>query len=165
MIRIPWLNKVVIIIIIIIITTIIIIIIIIITIIVVIIIIIIIIIIIFIIIIITVIIIIIFIIIIITVIIIIIIILRCSPELQYDVCRNVVLSGGTTLTRGLVPRLEHELSKINPNIRSVRAPDNRAYSAWIGGSILGSLSTLDSMYATIDEYADCGGRIISQKCF
>lgn len=90
---------------------------------------------------------------------------RCSPELQYDVCRNVVLSGGTTLTRGLVPRLEHELSKINPNIRSVRAPDNRAYSAWIGGSILGSLSTLDSMYATIDEYADCGGRIISQKCF
>ena len=90
---------------------------------------------------------------------------RCSPELQDSMCRNVVLSGGTTLMKGLVPRLEHELGKINPKIRSVRAPDNRMYSAWIGGSILGSLSTLDSMYATIDEYADYGGRIINQKCF
>ena len=90
---------------------------------------------------------------------------RCSPDIQDSIYRNIVLSGGTTLTRGLVPRLEHEISKINPRIRSVRAPDNRMYSAWIGGSILGSLSTLDSMYATIDEYADCGGRIVNQKCF
>lgn len=90
---------------------------------------------------------------------------RCATELQNDLSRNVVLSGGTTLTRGLVPRLEHELSRINPKIRSVRAPANRAYSAWIGGSILGSLSSLDSMYATVDEYAEQGVRIINQKCF
>ena len=67
--------------------------------------------------------------------------------------------------KGLVPRLQYELGKVNPRIRSVRAPDNRMYSAWIGGSILGSLSTLDSMYATIEEYADYGGRIVNQKCF
>lgn len=67
--------------------------------------------------------------------------------------------------KGLVPRLQHELSKINPKIRTVRAPDNRRYSAWIGGSILGSLSTMDSMYITIDEYADHGGKIVNQKCF
>ena len=90
---------------------------------------------------------------------------RCSADLQNDFCRNVVLSGGTTLTRGLVPRLEHELSRINPKIRSVRAPANRGYSAWIGGSILGSLSSLDNMYATVDEYAEHGVRIINQKCF
>ncbi|XP_074629186.1 uncharacterized protein LOC141886805 isoform X2 [Acropora palmata] len=90
---------------------------------------------------------------------------RCSADLQNDFCRNVVLSGGTTLTKGLVPRLEHELSRINPKIRSVRAPANRGYSAWIGGSILGSLSSLDNMYATIDEYAEQGARIINQKCF
>ena len=90
---------------------------------------------------------------------------RCSADLQNDFCRNVVLTGGTTLTRGLVPRLEHELSRINPKIRSVRAPANRGYSAWIGGSILGSLSSLDNMYATVDEYAEHGARIINQKCF
>ncbi|XP_078344788.1 uncharacterized protein LOC144630315 isoform X2 [Oculina patagonica] len=90
---------------------------------------------------------------------------RCSPELQDNIQRNVVLSGGTTLMKGLVPRLQHELSKINPKIRTVRAPDNRRYSAWIGGSILGSLSTMDSMYITIDEYADHGGKIVNQKCF
>ncbi|XP_022794420.1 actin-100-like [Stylophora pistillata] len=90
---------------------------------------------------------------------------RCSPELQSVMSRNVVLSGGTTLMRGLVPRLERELSKINPKIRTVSAPDNRRYSAWIGGSILGSLSTIDSMYVTTDEYADYGGRIVNQKCF
>lgn len=90
---------------------------------------------------------------------------RCSADLQNDFCRNVVLSGGTTLTRGLVSRLEHELTRINPKIRSVRAPANRGYSAWIGGSILGSLSSLDNMYATVDEYAEHGARIINQKCF
>lgn len=90
---------------------------------------------------------------------------RCAPDLRDIIHRNVVLSGGTTLTKGLVPRLEHELSKINPKIRSLRAPENRMYSPWIGGSILGSLSTMDNMYATIDEYADYGGRIINQKCF
>lgn len=90
---------------------------------------------------------------------------RCSADLQNDFCRNVVLSGGTTLIRGLVPRLELELSRINPKIRSVRAPANRGYSAWIGGSILGSLSSLDNMYATVDEYAEHGARIINQKCF
>ena len=90
---------------------------------------------------------------------------RCSPELQDTIHRNVVLSGGTTLMKGLVPRLQNELGKINPKIRAVRAPDNRRYSAWIGGSILGSLSTIDSMYVTIDEYADHGGRIVNQKCF
>lgn len=90
---------------------------------------------------------------------------RCSPDLQDNIYRNIVLSGGTTFIRGLVPRLQYELGKINPKIRSVRAPDNRMFSAWIGGSILGSLSTLENMYATIDEYADYGGRIVNQKCF
>ena len=88
---------------------------------------------------------------------------RCSPELQDTIHRNVVLSGGTTLMKGLVPRLQNELGKINPKIRTVRAPDNRRYSAWNGGSILGSLSTIDSMYVTIDEYADHGGRIVNRS--
>ena len=83
-----------------------------------------------------------------------------------DTCyRNVVLSGGTTKLPGLVPRLENELGQLNPKIRKLRAPDNRDLSPWIGGSILASLSTFDSMFVTVDEYADAGARVVNQKCF
>ena len=79
--------------------------------------------------------------------------------------RNIVLSGGTTNVTGLVSRLEHELSRICPKVRKIRAPDNRHLSSWIGGSILSSLSTFDSMYVTVDEYAESGPQIVNQKCF
>jgi len=47
----------------------------------------------------------------------------------------------------------------------VVAPPERKYSVWIGGSILSSLSTFQSMWITKSEYDDSGPSIVHRKCF
>eukprot|EP01084_Bolivina_argentea_P175434 303814_1 len=44
-------------------------------------------------------------------------------------------------------------------------PPERKYSAWIGGSILSSLSTFQDMWITKDEYSSSGPGIVHRKCF
>ena len=83
-----------------------------------------------------------------------------------DMChRSVVLSGGTTMLPGLVPRLQRELQKLNPKIKKIRAPEERRIASWVGGSILASLSTFENQYITIEEYGDSGPSIVRRKCF
>ncbi|EDO49347.1 predicted protein [Nematostella vectensis] len=90
---------------------------------------------------------------------------RCDSEIRDHARHHVTISGGTTTAQGFVPRLQSELKQIEPKIKKLRAPEHRKYSAWIGGSILGSLPTMDSQYVTVDEYADSGPRIVHRKCF
>jgi actin-related protein len=45
------------------------------------------------------------------------------------------------------------------------APPERKYSVWIGGSILASLSTFQSMWITKAEYDEAGPQIVHRKCF
>lgn len=66
---------------------------------------------------------------------------------------------------GLVPRLQREMQKLNPKMKKIRAPDERRIASWIGGSILASLSTFESQFITIDEYAEYGTSIVRRKCF
>ena len=69
---------------------------------------------------------------------------------------------------GLQDRLDHELnSKLSPrNGRwAVFAPPERKLTTWIGGSILGSLSTFQQMWISKEEYSEVGPSIVSRKCF
>ena len=50
------------------------------------------------------------------------------------------------------------------SIGNVIAPKERKYSAWIGGSILSSLSTFEQEWITRDEYDEYGPRIVHTKC-
>ena len=43
-------------------------------------------------------------------------------------------------------------------------PPERRFSAWIGGSILASLSTFDEMWITKDEYDEGGPQLVHRKC-
>ena len=49
-------------------------------------------------------------------------------------------------------------------IKIIAAPE-RKYSVWIGGSILGSLSTFGQMWISKQEYDECGSSIVHRKCF
>jgi len=49
-------------------------------------------------------------------------------------------------------------------IKIIAAPE-RKYSVWIGGSILGSLSTFGHMWISKQEYDECGPSIVHRKCF
>ncbi|KAI9336071.1 actin family [Obelidium mucronatum] len=67
---------------------------------------------------------------------------------------NVVLSGGTTMYPGIAERVQKELTALAPSSMKIRvvAPPERKYSVWIGGSILASLSTFQSMWISKQEY-------------
>lgn len=43
----------------------------------------------------------------------------------------------------------------------VVAPPERKYSAWIGASILGSLSTIQSLWISKEEYDESGARCMA----
>ena len=73
--------------------------------------------------------------------------------------------GGNTLFPGFADRLLKELNKslAQPDAK-VFADSNRRYSAWIGGSILSSLSAFDEMVVTMSDYNEYGPSIIRRKC-
>ena len=48
--------------------------------------------------------------------------------------------------------------------REVITPPERKYSVWIGGSILGSLSTFQQMWISKAEYDEAGPTIVHRKC-
>lgn len=89
--------------------------------------------------------------------------------MRKDLFGNIILSGGSTLFEGLAERMWQEIHKKNlvtNNRIKVLAPPERLYSVWLGGSILASLSTFQTMWITKQEYDERGGaQIIHRKCF
>lgn len=73
---------------------------------------------------------------------------KVDMDLRKALYENIVLSGGTTLTRGFGDRLLQEMKKLSPRDAKLKiyAPPERKYSTWIGGSILASLSTFSKLY-------------------
>jgi len=94
-------------------------------------------------------------------------ILACDIDIRKDLFANVVLAGGSSLFSGITERLQKELHALAPcSMRvQVTAPPERRYSAWIGGSILASLSTFQSMWITAEEYNESGPSIVHRKTF
>lgn len=68
---------------------------------------------------------------------------RTDLDLRKSLYSNIVLSGGSTLTKGFGDRLLTELQKLAVKDMRIKifAPPERKYSTWIGGSILAGLST------------------------
>ena len=46
----------------------------------------------------------------------------------------------------------------------VVAPEERKFSVWIGGSVLASLATFQSMWITKEEFDESGAGIVHRKC-
>jgi centractin len=79
---------------------------------------------------------------------------RTDMDLRKSLFGNIVLSGGSTLTKGFGDRLLHELQRLAPKDMRIKifAPPERKYSTWIGGSILAGLSTFRKVSDYLDEY-------------
>ncbi|CAK9293636.1 unnamed protein product [Gordionus sp. m RMFG-2023] len=94
-------------------------------------------------------------------------IMRCDMDIRKDLYNNIVFSGGSTMYPGLKERLEKEIRALAPPTMtiSVLAPPERKFLVWIGGSILASLSTFQSMWINKEEYDEVGPSIVHRKCF
>ena len=93
--------------------------------------------------------------------------MKCGTvEIQREIYRRgITLSGGSTMFKGLADRLQKEVTVLAPSAMKikVRAHPERKYSVWIGGSILASLSTFQSMWTTKEAYDEEGPRIAHKQ--
>ncbi|KAM5248474.1 actin, aortic smooth muscle-like [Ctenodactylus gundi] len=111
----------------------------------------------------------------------------CNPALWRTLFGHIVLSGGTGTCSGLRSRLQRELIELVSPTLEVRVPCTipppktllhgklggdtilvstclfAKYGAWVGGSILSSLSTFKDMWVTRSEYQDIGSSSISRR--
>lgn len=94
-------------------------------------------------------------------------ILKCDVDIRKDLYSNIVMSGGTTMFPGLPERLNKEITALAPNTMKIKvvAPSERKFLVWIGGSILSSLSTFQTMWITKAEFQETGDAIVHRKCF
>jgi len=110
-------------------------------------------------------------------------IMKCDVDIRSDLYGNVVMSGGTTMLKGIDDRMSKDTQslvmfkgiddRVSKDTESL-APDSmtmeivtppkRDYSVWIGGSILSSLSTFEEMWISKNEYDEAGPAIVHRKC-
>jgi len=89
-------------------------------------------------------------------------IMKCDADDHESLFGHIVLSGGTSLFAGLTERFHKEMTALAPSSTKVNivAPPERMYTPWIGGSILASLHSFQSMLITKEEYDECGCEIV-----
>ena len=86
---------------------------------------------------------------------------------------NIVLSGGTTMMPGFSNRINMQLKDVlnRENISytsyKVIAEGNRNISAWIGASMISSMSSFNNVFITREEYNENGENKLNifQKIF
>ena len=93
-------------------------------------------------------------------------ILKCDVDIRKDMYSNILLSGGNTMVPGIGERMVKEITALAPPTVKIKvvAPPERKYSAWMGGSILASLSTFQQMCISKQEYDESGPAIVYRKC-
>ena len=91
---------------------------------------------------------------------------KCDVDLRRTLFGNIILSGGTTMFPGLADRLSKEISALAPSSVKVKvvAPNERKFSVWIGGSVLSTLATFQTMWITRQEFDENGNVIVHRKC-
>ncbi|KAF8430286.1 actin family [Tirmania nivea] len=79
---------------------------------------------------------------------------RTDLDLRKPLFANIVLSGGSTLTKGFGDRFLTEVKRLAVKDMKIKifAPPERKYSTWIGGSILAGLGTFRKMWVSIDDW-------------
>lgn len=94
-------------------------------------------------------------------------IMKTDIDIRKDLYNNIVMSGGSTMFKGIANRVQKEIENLAPSSMKIKvvAPPERHFSVWIGGSILASLSTFQQMWVSKAEYEEAGPSIVHRKCF
>ncbi|KAJ1922134.1 actin [Tieghemiomyces parasiticus] len=94
-------------------------------------------------------------------------IMNSATDIHSTLFSNIILAGGTTMFPGIAERMQKEMTSLAPRSMQVRivTPPERSYSAWIGASVLSSLSTFQNLWISKGEYEETGPSIVHRKCF
>lgn len=91
----------------------------------------------------------------------------CDVDMRSVLVGNIIVCGGGSLLSGLSERINIEFAKLS-NFGRVRihigsSANERRFSSWIGGSILGSLASFQQLWMTRKEYEELGPAAIERK--
>ena len=94
-------------------------------------------------------------------------IMKCDVDIRKDLYANTVLSGGSAMYPGITNRMQKEITALAPPTMNINVSTHpgRKYLAWIGGSVMGSLSTFPEMCTSKQDYDESGPTVIHRKCF
>ena len=95
---------------------------------------------------------------------------KVDVDIRREMFFNVIISGGNSCWNGIKKRLSYDIDKwdgasFKSNVIGADKLKYGIWSAWIGGSILSSLSTFEGMWLTREEYSSAGPSIVHRKCF
>ena len=87
-------------------------------------------------------------------------------EVRKTLFSKIVLAGGNTLFVNIAERIAKHMKDLGGNSVTFKifAPAERQYTAWIGGSVLSSLSTFQSMWISKKDFEEVGASIVRKKC-
>lgn len=93
-------------------------------------------------------------------------IMKCAEDFRKEMYAHIVMSGGNTLYPGFANRMQQEMNALaacsmEPKI--ISKPE-RKNSIWMGGSMLASLPSFQSMWISKLQYNESGPSIVHKKC-
>jgi len=91
---------------------------------------------------------------------------KSDMDLRKEFYSNILLSGGSTMFKGLGERLLHELKQLSPRDTKIQiyAPRKRTTSTYLGGSILSTLAAFKKMLVTRKDWEEKKERALNEKC-
>eukprot|EP00941_MAST-03F_sp_MAST-3F-sp1_P000331 g331.t1 len=81
-------------------------------------------------------------------------------EVKADLYRNIVLSGGTSKTKGFAQRFEQEFSELAT--AKVEITEACEYATWVGASLLASLQTFSGLCLTKQHFEEIGPHLVGK---
>ena len=92
--------------------------------------------------------------------------MRSGSDIQRELCKNIIIGGGTTLIQGFEQRLSNELNRLVPASfpKCKIIARDALNSAYGGAAIVGSLSTFQEKWISKDEYDEFGPGIVHREC-
>ena len=92
-----------------------------------------------------------------------------DSDLREIMLANIIFNGGTTLIKGFKNRVTQEIEEAGKDYeykKKIHTYPEAQFMAWIGGSILSSLSNFENLWITKAEYKEEGkSTIVHKKCF
>jgi len=87
---------------------------------------------------------------------------KCDVDIRTDLRGNIIMSGGSTMYPNIEKRLKKDLLGMVPAGQTIEiiAQPERKYAVWLGGSILSSLATFETMWVTKLMWQETGASVM-----
>ena len=87
-------------------------------------------------------------------------------EVRKTLFSKIVQAGGNTMFMNIAERLCKEMKVLGSSSITFKifVPAERMFTVWIGGSVISSLSTFQTMWISKKEYEEIGSRAVHMKC-